>query len=484
MNRIGVKKSTSSSYPKQSREEMFLNETSYLGLCGTYGTEVNIMKNTFVAFVVIVMISSGIFFTGCVQQQQPVVKTPEDLAVEIVTLLENRNFSGVYSYLNSSITSLVTAVQFIKIWNQQVLAIYGNITRIVSTRIANESGYQVVYVTCNFTQRSAMDVKIAFNHQNLVIALLVVPTTAEYTPPAYVDQNSFTDRNVTVGSGEWTLPGVLSIPKGTGSFPAVVLVQGSGPNDQDETIGPNKPLKDVAWGLASKGVVVLRYVKRTRQYPTQSTEIQNFTVNDEVIDDAIAAVSVLNSLAVVDHHRIFVLGHSLGGMLAPRIASRDARIAGLVIMAGPTRPLEDLILEQTWYLANLSGTDQSAQIAAVERNVTKVKTLNFTGNEFVFGAPRSYWADLATYDPVATAGTLHIPMLILQGLRDYQVTREDFARWNSTFFGNPLVTLKTYPSLNHLFISGTGDPTNAEYLVEGHVNASVIRDIGIWISGE
>lgn len=222
-------------------------------------------------------------------------------------------------------------------------------------------------------------------------------------------------------------------------------------------------------------------MKRTKQYPEQSLAILNFTVEDEVIDDVIAAVSLLNASPVVDHSRIFVLGHSLGGYLAPRIAAQDHRIAGLVILAGPTRHIEDLILEQIQYLANLSGTNQSAQIAATEQGVKKIKTMNFTGNEKVFNAPKSYWQDLSTYDPVVTAQTLHIPMFILQGLRDYQVTTEDFMRWNQTFSGNSMVALKTYPSLNHLFISGTGKPSNAEYEIPGHVAAQVVSDTATWI---
>jgi fermentation-respiration switch protein FrsA (DUF1100 family) len=439
------------------------------------------MKKGVVSVGLILLVCSIVVFPGCVQQQQPAGKTPAEIAVEIVTLLEEKNYTGVYGYFNTSITSQVTAVQFQSIWEQQVVATYGNLTRIVGNRSANESGYQVVYVTCNFSVQPVMDVKIIFNSQGRVISLTVVQTVEAYIPPSYVNLSAFTERSVTVGSGEWVLPGNLTVPNGDGPFPAVVLVQGSGPSDQDETIGPNKPFKDLAWGLASQGVVVLRYVKRTKEYPQQSLEIQNLTVEDEVIDDVIAAVSVLNDSPLVNHSRIFVLGHSLGGMLAPRIAAQDSRVAGIIIMAGPTRPLEDLILEQTRYLANLSGTNQSAQIAAVERNVTKIKELNFTDNEFILGAPKSYWADLATYDPVATAETLHIPMFILQGLRDYQVTMEDFTRWNSTFAGNPNVTLKTYPSLNHLFIAGMGPPTNADYLVPGHVAEPVVLDIAAWI---
>src|SRR5437868_1155092 len=77
-----------------------------------------------------------------------------------------------------------------------------------------------------------------------------------------VNRDTFDEREVTVGKGEWELPGTLGLPKGSGPFPAVVLVQGSGPQDRDETMGVNKPFQDIAWGLASNGIAVLRYDKR------------------------------------------------------------------------------------------------------------------------------------------------------------------------------------------------------------------------------
>ena len=433
---------------------------------------------------VVVMILAGAMFSGCVQEQQPAIKTTEDLAIDIVTLLMNKNYTGVYSYFDSSITSQITVEQFQSSWEQQIIVPDGNITKIVKSRLTNESGYLVVYVTCNFTRQNVLDVKIVFNSQNGVMGLLIVPAqgTYQYTPPSYVNLSGFTEMNISVdSSGQWKLPASLTVPKGAGPFPAVVLVHGSGPNDRDESIGPNKPFKDIAWGLASKGIVVLRYEKRTKQYPEQIATILNFTVQDETIDDAIAAVNTLNESSFVDHSRIFTLGHSLGGMLAPRIGVQDHRIAGLMILAGPTRHLEDLMLEQTRYLANLSGLNQSEQLASLEQLVIKVKMLNISLGEDILGAPKAYWADLATYDPVVTAESLHVPLLILQGKRDYQVTMTDFARWNETFFGNTSVTLKTYPTLNHLFITGTGVPTNIEYSVEGHVAEEVVVDIATWV---
>jgi dienelactone hydrolase len=433
-----------------------------------------------------IIIVLGIILSGCIeeqpQQQQP-VKTIEELAIDIVTLLMKNNFSGVYSFFDSSISSQITAEEFASIWEQQVIPSHGTIIGIVKTRVSNESGFSVVYVTCNFSEVDILDVKILFNSERKVVSLLVVPVQEEfqYTPPSYVDLSLFTEEEVVIGSGEWMLPGTLTVPNGNGPFPAVVLVHGSGPNDRDETYGPNKPFKDIAWGLASQGIVVLRYEKRTKQYPNESAAIENFTVEDETIDDALAGVDLLNNSEDMNHSDIFVLGHSLGGMLAPQIALQDDRIDGLIILAGPTRPLEDLMLEQTQYLANLSGINQSNQIESIKDMVEKIKNLDINESELVLGAPKSYWIYLSTYDPVVTAQSLHIPMLILQGKRDYQVTMIDFARWNNTFSKRASVTLLTYQLLNHFFIAGTGVPNNSEYLIEGHVAEEVILDIGVWI---
>lgn len=433
------------------------------------------------------LILSGALFAGCIQkpsEQQPSVQTLEELAVDIVEMVMENDFPGVYGFFDESLASQLTAEQFENIWEQQVTPTYGVITRIVRTYMANDSFSTVVFVTCNFSKTVVLDVKISFTNERRITSLLVVPSQEifPYTLPIYVNLSLFTEEEITIGSDPWVLPGTLTIPIGSGPFPAVVLVHGSGPNDRDETYGPNKIFKDIAWGLASRGVVVLRYEKRTKQYPEESAALQNFTVQDETIEDALAAVDVLQTLFIVNASRIFILGHSLGGMLAPRMAGQNTRIAGLILLAAPTRHLEDLILEQTRYLLNQSDVNQSDQIEQLERLVLRVKNLDMNDSETILGAPKAYWVDLATYDPVATAQSVPIPLLILQGGRDYQVTMTDFTRWNETFSENKSVTLATYASLNHFFIAGTGVPTNAEYLIEGHVAEEIIIDIVTWIT--
>ncbi|MGB9032442.1 MAG: alpha/beta fold hydrolase, partial [Acidobacteriaceae bacterium] len=272
-----------------------------------------------------------------------------------------------------------------------------------------------------------------------------------------------------------------------------VLVAGSGPEDEDETISPNKPFKDLAWGLASRNIAVLRYTKRTAQYAKELlANDAGFTVNQETVDDARAAVALLAKRPEVDSRRIFVLGHSLGGMMAPRIAEGNAQVAGLVILAGPTRPFEQLLVDQVTYIEGLQGTitpEAQKQIDAVEQLAKEIESPSLAADARVnvMGSviPGSYFLDLRSYHPAEVAARLKIPMLILRGERDYQVTADDTAGWKKALAGRADVSFATYPGLYHLFMTstspGVGPGTPADYQKPGHVAPPVIDDIAAWI---
>jgi dienelactone hydrolase len=265
------------------------------------------------------------------------------------------------------------------------------------------------------------------------------------------------------------------------------LVHGSGPNDRDETVGANKPFRDLATGLASRGIAVLRYDKRTMVHRAKVAGLKDFTVRQEVIDDALEAVKALSAQPGINPKRVYVLGHSLGGMLIPRIGTADPTIAGLIVLAGAARPLEEAIVAQTRYLTMADGTISPEERQAIEQataianSVRALTPEEASSGRMIAGAPASYWLDLREYDPPSQATHVKAPMLILQGERDFQVTMEDFGRWKAALGARPDVTFTGYPALNHLFIAGTGPSLPAEYQVPGHVAEQVIRDIAAWI---
>ncbi len=423
-----------------------------------------------------------------VSQPRPQTSTQDDLitgARAFVALLVKKDFANSVATFDDTMKAAMPEAKLQETWNA-VVAQVGGFKQVIKTRTEKRGAYTIVFVTSDF-QNATLDIKVVFDQSQRIAGLFFAPASADYAPPAYVKADSFHEKEVTIGTGEWALPATLTTPVGPGPFPAVVLVHGSGPNDRNETIGPNKPFKDLAGGLASRGIAVLRYEKRTKQHGAKLASLHNFTVKEEVLDDALAAVELLRKTEGIDAKRIFVLGHSLGGMLVPRIGRLDSNIAGLIALAGATRPLEEVIPEQLAYIFSLDGSvspEEQKQIDQAKEQAAKVKALkpeDANSTTAMFSAPVSYWLDLRGYNPPETAKDLKQPLLILQGERDYQVTMEDFKRWTAALSTKNNVTFKSYPSLNHLFIAGTGRSTPSEYDQPGHVDERVVEDIAAWI---
>ena len=426
--------------------------------------------------------TSLVLLSGC-NEQKPAPVSDETRAVQLVHYFNGEPFPTGLNFTNA-LRQAVPPSKLRLAWkNMQVQD--GAFQNITKTRVTPYGNYTLVYVTCQFANSTVIDVQVAFDQQHVVSGIYFV---SPYQPPAYANANNFTESQVTIGAGtEYPLSGTLSMPKGTGPFPVVVLVHGSGPNDRNESILSEEPFKDLAWGLASTGIAVLRYEKRTRQYARQmAAQLDNLTVYQETVQDAQRAVALLQSTPGINTSQIYVLGHSLGGMLAPRIAANDTGIAGLIMMAAPARHLEDLVINQTRYLASLD-TNASHQwpkvIQDMTVNVTKIKNPeNISSREIVFYAAKPYWTDLKTYNQVQTAANLSLPMLFLQGQRDYQVNyTDDFLRWKTALANHPNVTFKSFPNLTHLFMNGSNPPSNADYATPSNVAKYVINDISAWI---
>jgi dienelactone hydrolase len=407
------------------------------------------------------------------------------IALAVVDEIHAQEWAKVTARFDATMRAALSADKLAEVWTT-ALAMFGPFRQVEKTALTDVGGHHVVVVTCAH-EKASVDIRIALDDAGKIAGLFFLPAAASapWQPPAY-GRAPVDERAVTVGPAK--LPGKLTLPRGAsaGPWPAVVLVHGSGPQDEDETIGPSKVFRDLALGLAGHGVATLRYVKRTKHDPGAFAPANRYTLKEEALDDARAAVALLAATPSVDGKRIFVAGHSLGGYLAPRIADGDPHVAGIVMLAGSTRPIEDILVEQMKYLTrNQPGPSpavasaEAAARAIRDPALTDATVVDFAGAKL----PGAYFLDMRRYDPAATAARLTIPILVLQGERDFQVRRADYDGWARALHGRANATLKLYPTLNHLFETGSGEPDPAEYMAPGqHVAEEVVRDIATFVA--
>jgi dienelactone hydrolase len=273
--------------------------------------------------------------------------------------------------------------------------------------------------------------------------------------------------------------------------PLVIFVHGSGPADRDETLGPNKPFRDLAQGLAQQGIASLRYDKRTFAYQYDSKILNdNMTIYEETVYDAIDAVKSAKQFSFVDLSKIYIVGHSQGAMCAPKMAELCPEIKGIVMMAAPVTNLVDVIPQQVEYIAMLNDTISNAeqmQITSVKWMVDKIKSPTLsdkTPKGMLMGASATYWKSVLNYNQAIIAKSLKIPVLIMNGARDYQVTEKEFNAWKKELAGKSNVQYMLYPKLNHLFLEGNRRSEPAEYELPGHIPQYVIDDLSKFIKGK
>jgi uncharacterized protein len=419
---------------------------------------------------------------------------PMATSLAVLDMAQAGRFAEIRDLFAPQVRAMVTAGALEAAWAAEI-GRCGEV-RSVGTPLSEPAGPGAVLVKVPVACAHAdLTMLVSVLEAGGLIGLQLAPASAAqltvpWQPPGYVDQDTFDEQDVTVGAGPLAVPGTLSIPHEPGPLPAVVLLGGSGPGDRDGTVGRNKLLKDVAWGLASRGVAVARFDKVTHAHPREVVQDHGFTVAQEYLPHAVAAIGLLRERPAVDPGRVFLLGHSLGGTVAPRVAAAEPSVAGLVILAGGAQPLHWSAVRQLRYLASLDPAVAAASQPAIDAVTEQARLVDSPGlspqtpaADLPFGVPAPYWLDLRGYQPVAAAAALGKPMLILQGGRDYQVTvPDDLALWQAGLAGRPDVTIRVYDLDNHFFFSGTGPSTAAESEPAQHVDAVVVRDIAGWLT--
>ena len=286
------------------------------------------------------------------------------------------------------------------------------------------------------------------------------------------------------------LPGILTVPKGDGPFPAVVLIHGSGSSDKDETVGSLKPFRDIAEGLAEKGIAVYRFDKRSYVFGLRLAADKHMTLMDESVEDAVNAVQLLAKQEKIDPDRIFVLGHSLGGNAVPAISRElekaPVKARGFIMMAASPRPLDVLMREQYDYLYSLMPEVTEEQQAEKDMAFAELDKLkdpdSLSEDDTILGVYSAYWKWLLDYDILQAAKEITLPVLLLQGEEDYQVTMEDFGIWKDAVGDKENWHLVSYPGLTHSFTAGQKSDGSAAYSREAKMDSSVINDIADYVN--
>jgi dienelactone hydrolase len=300
----------------------------------------------------------------------------------------------------------------------------------------------------------------------LVICLLLYGCTFAKEKPKESKSPEYEIKENKVKIGKYGVDGILTIPVSDEVCPVVVMVQGSGQSDYNAM-----PLADIATGLAKKGIASIRITKRFYQFP----EFYNnsSTVNEEVLDDIYEAIDYVANVESVDKEKVYLLGHSFGAMLGPKIISEKDIICGFISMAGSPRKLEDIILDQNKAYLEVTVWNKQQRdklLQEVVDIVAEIKNADPDSDKLLLDIPSKYWCSLNEIDYNALAKDMDVPVLILQGTDDIQIYADKDFPALKAIYGEKADSI-LYDGLDHLFMN-KGDT---------HINEEVVKDIAEWI---
>lgn len=383
----------------------------------------------------------------------------------IKTLFVDKNIEKAHAFFDPSVASQIPVEQ-LKAVTEQLQEQLGGLKNILE--VNNEGN---IYYYYSEFGKSKLDVQLTFNENNKLLGFFLVP---HKTFETWDEKTS-----LKIKSDDIELNGTLLIPTSGNKKKLVIFVHGSGASNRDEAIGENKPFRDIAEYLFSNGIASYRYDKRT--YSNPETFTGQSTIEDETVKDAVNAANYFKNNKDYTGYQIIILGHSQGAYMMPEIAAK-AQASKYIFMAGNARPLQNLLVEQYEYLHNLDPAKVPAEaVEDLKKQVALLNSSKFNLNtpaaELPLGQSAAYWNYLKNYNQLNEVKKIKAPLFFAQGGRDYQVTEKDFNLWKDALKNNKTAEFKFYPSLSHLFISGSGKPSPEDYEVKGNVDDQFLKDL-------
>jgi uncharacterized protein len=337
-----------------------------------------------------------------------------------------------------------------------------------------------------FESKDSICLSLFFNARHLLEGIYFVKNPlakATWKKPSYSIMG-MTQKPFLWTSDGLVMEGVLDIaPIDSSKKILLIMLSGSGPNDEKASIGPNQVFTDIAYGLAREGISTFRFAKRQVQQRSK-LDLKNFTPEQEYLIDALSAIDTLSKSKELSGYSIYLLGHSQGGMVAPEVARRTNKVKGIILFAAPARHLEDMIADQIGFLTKGNSSPDADQ---KRRESKELQALIHSGKYMdksdsdLMGLSPAYWKWMSDYDVLKVGNEIKVPILLTFGGKDYQVTRKEEQLFRKAWSGRANTTFQNFPNLNHIGFEELGEPNPAAYNNPGHVDYALIASFGSWL---
>ncbi len=436
---------------------------------------------------IVMLLSLCFLLAGCAKAEAP---NFQNLSAEVFSDLEAGDWQALYARSAEDLRAALGSQDGYRALWEQLLLTLGAFEKAEPGDISEKDGFTIVHVDCVFSASDAT-IAVAFDADGFIAGVTIASVTPE--PAEETESGRFLEEEISLPPGaDDESAGRLTLPDGAGPFPAVIMLHGSGSSDMNESLPNNAPFRDLAHGLAERGVASVRYDKYPYAHPDKVGS--DFTVETEYMLDAVDAARLL--LADARIGRIYLLGHSMGAMLAPRAMERVLAIAGDHLAGGVLLAGTPLHLWQVQHaqnldlIAGLEGAQKEEAEALVEAELAKLDDLRAMPaerceGETFFGISACYQLDEMSVDPAEVAAALNLPLFIAQGGKDWQVRPENGDElWRARLPESLDISYHRYDNMNHLLSDIEGEPTGttADYMhADAQVSEVLIEDIAKWI---